>query len=226
MVIDGLGITDSVRWKRDENDDWISDENLAVGEKGAANGFIFQRFWADLNGNEIIDDEDDLDYVANIENFILIGGQNDDLLIGGTGNDNIKGGAGDDTLIGNEGNDTLHGGRGSNRLAGGAGNDTFILQRVEGAHDTVLDFNVIDISAVAPAQEKLRIKLKGNEKKKYKEANDFGEELKALKLSVKEENGNTLIYHDFDKNGIFTDNELIMTLEGFTGLTENHLEVL
>jgi Ca2+-binding RTX toxin-like protein len=80
-------------------------------------------------------------YLANVENFTLMGGSallgtgnaldnsilgngNANTLDGGTGNDSIDGGGGNDSVLGGLGNDTLVGSFGNDTLDGGAGNDT------------------------------------------------------------------------------------------------------
>lgn len=87
-------------------------------------------------------------YLANVENFTLIGsailgtgnaldnsilgsgmantldgGAGNDSIDGGGGNDSIIGGLGNDSLVGNYGNDTLDGGAGNDTLNGGSGDD-------------------------------------------------------------------------------------------------------
>ncbi|MFZ4774383.1 MAG: hypothetical protein ACOYM3_03415 [Terrimicrobiaceae bacterium] len=87
-------------------------------------------------------------YLANIENFTLIGsairgtgnvlnnsilgsgmantldgGSGNDSIDAGGGNDSVIGGLGLDSLLGNVGNDTLDGGTGNDILDGGSGND-------------------------------------------------------------------------------------------------------
>ncbi|HGY9627566.1 TPA: beta strand repeat-containing protein, partial [Pseudomonas putida] len=78
------------------------------------------------------------DTLNGIENLIgsdyndtLTGNGGDNLLIGGLGNDTLSGGAGNDVLLGGLGDDTLN---------GGTGNDTFVWQKGEVGHDTVLAF--------------------------------------------------------------------------------------
>ena len=87
-------------------------------------------------------------YLANVENFTLIGsatlgtgnalgnsilgsgmantldgGAGNDSIDGGAANDSVVGGLGNDSLLGNVGNDTLDGGSGNDILDGGSGND-------------------------------------------------------------------------------------------------------
>lgn len=80
-------------------------------------------------------------YLANVENFILLGGSatlgtgnvhdnsilgngNANILDGGGGNDSIDGGGGNDSVLAGLGNDSLAGSYGNDTLDGDVGNDT------------------------------------------------------------------------------------------------------
>ncbi|MCF1428468.1 MAG: Ig-like domain-containing protein, partial [Shewanella sp.] len=116
-------------------------------------------------------------------NDILYGQEGNDLLDGGEGNDRIYGGSGNDTLIGGDGDDVLIGGLGDDKMSGGAGADTFVWQRGDTGTDTILGFekgvDTLDISDL------LQIPTD-------KSLDDL--------LSIKTENGSTIIEIDADGN--------------------------
>jgi len=73
-----------------------------------------------------------------MEETIIYGRADDDLVSnGGNGDDEIGGGSGNDILGGGAGSDTLNGGSGSDRLNGGSGNDKliYVLSQNGGATD-------------------------------------------------------------------------------------------
>jgi Ca2+-binding RTX toxin-like protein len=78
--------------------------------------------------------------VNPIEDLILIGDSNNNILEAGKGNDRLEGRAGRDILIGGTGNDILVGGSGGDTLTGGTGSDTFVYQAVTDLGDTITDF--------------------------------------------------------------------------------------
>jgi Ca2+-binding RTX toxin-like protein len=67
--------------------------------------------------------------------FVILGGENSDILSGGAGNDTINGGAGDDILNGRGGADTMSGGTGTNTIFIDNAEDTII--HTTGAVDIV-----------------------------------------------------------------------------------------
>jgi Ca2+-binding RTX toxin-like protein len=78
--------------------------------------------------------------VNPIEDLILIGDSNNNILEAGKGNDRLEGRAGRDILIGGAGDDILVGGSGGDTLTGGTGSDTFVYQAVTDLGDTITDF--------------------------------------------------------------------------------------
>ncbi|MGH1439286.1 MAG: DUF5666 domain-containing protein [Cellvibrionaceae bacterium] len=66
------------------------------------------------------------------ENDVLEGGVDDDSLSGLGGNDVITGGGGDDQIFGGVGNDELSGGDGNDSLYGGVGDDIYYINLNEG----------------------------------------------------------------------------------------------
>ena len=85
--------------------------------QGEASSTTYNRIWANLDGDQLgadgTDNDDEYDYVLNIEAYHLIGGAGHDTLSGGQKNDRLIGGEGDDVLNGGGGHDVLHGGAGT-----------------------------------------------------------------------------------------------------------------
>jgi Ca2+-binding RTX toxin-like protein len=92
-----------------------------------------------------------IDYLNNIEQVQLIGGESNNRLSanqatisvkleGQGGNDELVGGRFDDTLVGGTGDDTIAGGMGTNYLYGGAGKDVFTLFNFDPGMQIVGDF--------------------------------------------------------------------------------------
>ncbi|HEY9665348.1 MAG TPA: hypothetical protein V6C91_01025, partial [Coleofasciculaceae cyanobacterium] len=92
-----------------------------------------------------------IDYLSNIEQVQLIGGESNNRLSanqvriavkleGRGGNDLLQGGRLDDTLEGGAGDDTLVGGMGTNHLYGGGGKDVFTLFNYDPGMQIVHDF--------------------------------------------------------------------------------------
>jgi Ca2+-binding RTX toxin-like protein len=81
--------------------------------------------------------------LANIESYVVYGGD---------GNDTISGGSGADVLVGEGGNDTLTGGGGADSLTGGTGADVFRYVATSDTGDIIYDFehgtDKIDLSAI------------------------------------------------------------------------------
>jgi len=82
-------------------------------------------------------------------NDTLLGGDGDDVLVahasrfgGGrqSQEDYLDGGRGDDKLYGGSGKDLIVGGDGNDELTGHFGEDTFVFNRGEAGHDSLLDF--------------------------------------------------------------------------------------
>lgn len=69
---------------------------------------------------------DVIDSAFNVENLVLLGDGNDNVLEGNAGDDALFGFGGNDTLNGGNGSDVLDGGAGNDILVGGAGNDHLI----------------------------------------------------------------------------------------------------
>ncbi|SCK21933.1 S-layer family protein, partial [Vogesella sp. LIG4] len=121
-----------------------------------------------------------------------------------TDSSTVIGTAGDDTLQGSSGNDILLAGAGHNTLTGGGGSDTYVLLRSDGnAVDTITDFKPGD------GGDKLQI---GDLLTGYQPdaANQF--------LSLREENGNTVISVDRDGAGGKYQMQDMVVLQGVTGL--------
>ena len=143
-----LDVTDeTLLWKRNDDDTWSSgtDKNL---------GFIYHRFWIDLDNDGIgktdFDADDEYDYFTAIERFEIRGGYGNDTITGGDGDDTLDGdygddiltgGAGDDELWGNPGDDILSGGAGDDWLYGYNGDDIFVLGDKTQGEDHVYDFD-------------------------------------------------------------------------------------
>eukprot|EP00913_Durusdinium_trenchii_P010881 g10210.t1 len=92
------------------------------------------------DGNDLIEGEG--------QNDVIRGGAGNDTLNGGSGNDILYGEDGDDLLDGNLGHDALSGGRGNDRLfgwlgddslRGDGGSDRFLVSRIAGSTDVVID---------------------------------------------------------------------------------------
>ncbi|MEQ6289382.1 beta strand repeat-containing protein, partial [Vogesella sp. GCM10023246] len=116
----------------------------------------------------------------------------------------VIGTAGNDTLSGGDGNDILLGGAGHNTLSGGAGSDTFLLLRSDGnALDSITDFDSSD------GGDQLHV---GDLLTGYQPnaANQF--------LSLREENGNTVISIDRDGAGNQYQMQDMVILQGSTGI--------
>jgi Ca2+-binding RTX toxin-like protein len=64
--------------------------------------------------------------VVNVEELLVSGTAQDDVIVAGSGNDFLDGGAGNDYLAGGAGDDFLYGIQGSDALFGEAGNDTVL----------------------------------------------------------------------------------------------------
>ncbi|MFC3533651.1 type I secretion C-terminal target domain-containing protein [Vogesella facilis] len=116
----------------------------------------------------------------------------------------VIGTAGNDTLSGGDGNDILLGGAGHNTLSGGAGSDSFVLLRSDGnALDTITDFDSSD------GGDTLHV---GDLLSGYQPdaANQF--------LSLREENGSTVISIDRDGAGSQYQMQDMVILQGSTGI--------
>ncbi|MBE9039709.1 hypothetical protein IQ235_02725 [Oscillatoriales cyanobacterium LEGE 11467] len=175
---DGFGDTDQI--SNIENvvgsgfdDEIIGDTSANTISVGAGNDSV-DGGW----GNDTIlgSDGDDLLKGRRHDDFIegesgndrLVGQGGDDVLLGGDGDDKLWGEAGDDTLSGGAGDDFLLGWKGDDLVFGGLGSDTFVFDTEHGT-DTITDFTVgEDVIGLKPG-------------------------LSFQKLSVSQENGNTLI---------------------------------
>ncbi|MCC2663141.1 MAG: algE7 [Geminicoccaceae bacterium] len=101
-------------------------------------------------GQDLLDGGAGADRLAgNGARDVLRGGAGDDVLRGGDGADELRGQGGDDRLeggkgvdrlVGGPGDDELDGGPGADALLGGVGTDIFRFSTVDGAPDTVEDF--------------------------------------------------------------------------------------
>ncbi|MFI8873082.1 calcium-binding protein [Streptomyces sp. NPDC055243] len=118
------------------------DDNLTVGEAGAASGgdgkdtihAADSSIAQGGNGNDTIySDGRESAVDGGAGDDVIQGGAARQHLTGGDGNDTIRGGAGDDfmyggkgndVLYGNSGDDTIYGNSGNDKLYGGAGRDT------------------------------------------------------------------------------------------------------
>jgi Ca2+-binding RTX toxin-like protein len=115
----GDGQVDTVVINATNSDDAISinDNNGVITVSGLATDVTITGFEANdrivingLGGDDIINAFG----LGGAMQFIVNGGDGNDILIGSRGSDTLSGGAGDDTLIGNGGTDVLDGGTGNN----------------------------------------------------------------------------------------------------------------
>lgn len=230
-----LDASDTTRWKQNDDGTWQS---------GTGDGFVYQRFWVDLdgdgvgggvdaNGLEIRDTDDEYDYFTNIKIFrlyghdgndVLTGADGDDFLSGGAGNDVLTGGAGDDRLWGDDGNDLLNGGAGHDYLGGGKGNDFFVLGTADEGRDTVRDFSHGTASGYASYDGTTD---GGNDQTRVDTANGNETTLAALKANAQirwTQDSNTSGDHSKNDTIIYatkgtadtSDDVVIMVLEDFT----------
>ena len=91
--------------------------------------------------------------IAERGDDVIYGEGGDDILHGDDGMDLLFGGDGDDRIWGEEGNDTLVGGKGNDRLEGGSGNDMYIYSLGDG-NDIIKDnsdINIIKFEGIAPS---------------------------------------------------------------------------
>jgi Ca2+-binding RTX toxin-like protein len=94
--------------------------------------------------------EADGNIVGTIENEVIAGSSQNNLIHGSGGDDVISGGSGNDMLYGDIGDDILDGGTGNDYLTGGTGADTF---KAGQGNDRIADYSqtegdVVDISHV------------------------------------------------------------------------------
>ena len=99
----------------------------------------------------VLDGSSGLNLTGNASNNTMTGNAGANLLSGLAGNDNISGGGGNDQLSGGYGNDFLDGQQGVDVMNGGFGNDTYVVNRGDGAgtaittgEDVVQDAGGID----------------------------------------------------------------------------------
>lgn len=212
-----LNINDTARWKQNSDGTW---------EKGTGGDYIWQRFWADLDGDGIgentYDPDDEYDYFTSIERFFLYGGNGNDVLTGGAGNDwlygrdgndKLYGGSGDDSFNSGSGNDILDGGAGNDVLRGNEGNDDFVLNLSGSGRDGVYDFTFEDEPEGEKDQIAIRFSaadikaIEGAANKLDMLKEKAGIEFK--KVNVGEEYEHTAIYKT-------ADNAVLMKLLSFT----------
>ncbi|SEK01726.1 Ca2+-binding protein, RTX toxin-related [Sphingobium sp. AP50] len=105
-----------------------------------------------------------------LDDQIVWGAEQADLLFGGLGNDSMSGLSGDDELRGGEGDDIFFGALGNNIFTGGTGADRFIFGGFSVGEDVITDFEVgvdkIDLSTIGLATLSLiedRISQSGND---------------------------------------------------------------
>lgn len=95
-----LNVQDSLRWRLDSNTgNWVS---------GTTDEFTHLRFWVDRDGDGVVSDADEVDYVTSAETFVLHSGSGDDIITAGRHDDQLAGGQGNDLLDGGDGVDTAH----------------------------------------------------------------------------------------------------------------------
>ncbi len=133
-----LDLNDDVKWKKDAQGVWTS---------GKTSDFTYVRAWVDLDNDGIVEQDDEFDYLLDIDSLSIYAT---------SANDEIFGGDSADKLSGNGGNDTLSGNGGIDRLSGGRGNDIFILN-LSGLVDD-LD-RVVDFSSSANNSDKIRVDI-------------------------------------------------------------------
>jgi Ca2+-binding RTX toxin-like protein len=141
FVVDSLGDVVTEAANGGDGDSIFVDTRLASGTfllaANVENGWIWGANNVNLTGNTADND--------------LGGNSGNNTLDGGAGNDNLWGGAGNDSLVGGAGSDVLDGGKGADTMAGGSENDTYWVDRGDGAgtaitskEDVVVDTGGID----------------------------------------------------------------------------------
>jgi trimeric autotransporter adhesin len=79
---------------------------------------------------------DEVILLGTLNNDVINGGQRDETIYGLSGNDSLSGGGGADTIVGGYGNDILDGGLGADTMNGGLDDDIYV---VDNAADVVLE---------------------------------------------------------------------------------------
>ncbi|XDZ66785.1 cadherin-like domain-containing protein [Alphaproteobacteria bacterium LSUCC0684] len=116
-------------------DFWGFDRASSTWKTGTGAGYSYIRSWFDLDRDGVQDENDEYDYLTEIEKINFTGlGDAADTITGGSVNDIIRGGAGADTLSGGDGQDSLDGGAGDDLLSGGKQQDQITL----GAGDDIV----------------------------------------------------------------------------------------
>ena len=108
------------------------DDRVVINNVLAGPGIVFAEVNAGA-GNDFVDLT--MAAVAGSQ-FLVFGGDGDDVLIGSSEADRLDGGAGADSLTGGTGNDRLDGGSGLDMMDGGLGNDSYF---VDAAGDLVVE---------------------------------------------------------------------------------------
>ncbi len=205
-----LDMNDEVKWKQDDQGVWTS---------GKTPDFTYIRAWIDLDGDGIVEQDDEFDYLLSIEtlsisissgNNEISGGNGNDWLsrINGYGNDVFYGGAGEDYLGGWRGNDVLNGGAGEDELWGGRGNDIFVLNLNGTANDidTVKDFSSGTVSGTYNGTTR-----GGDDKIRVDTADGDETTLEALKSAANIRWTNTTNHSEHD-TGYYNDSDIYDTI--------------
>jgi Ca2+-binding RTX toxin-like protein len=185
----------------------------------------------DVAENKTFNGTNKIDVVAidtlSVDNWMISGGNQNDILTGGGGNDRIDGGNQNDILKGGAGNDILIGGSGIDTLTGGLGRDTFIFGQTSdsglGANaDHITDFNaLVDLIDLSLIDANISAKSKGDQSFNFIGMGAFDGTAGELRYDVIA--GSAHLYGDVngDKKADF---EII--LDGVSALPTNPLDFL